>query len=242
MIEYHIHNPDFFIKAVASIAKIADHMVLQFGNRIRTYGMDGGRICLYEMLISKEDLEIIQDKNISIMIVLTDLQKVIQRLKGTDNLMLIFDDNRLTVKGRIANKNKTFRINIIDDESIPEDNIDKLSELELNSVFSINLSDFVDMMQDVKIYKESFVLETKGDIVSIKCDTIAGEMVSEIQLEFPTSSDEKCGYSMLLGEKILKELGSQDVIVSFGTDMPIMIFTQLSPTSFIKWYLAPRIE
>ena len=51
MIEYVIKNPQFFITCMQSIGSIIDETVLEFGGRLRSFGIGPSRICLYELLI-----------------------------------------------------------------------------------------------------------------------------------------------------------------------------------------------
>jgi len=241
LIEYEIKNPTFFIKALSSIAIIAEHIILQFGSRLRTYGMDTGGLCVYEMVIGKDDIKIISDEEVSAIFYLPDLQKILSRISSTKSLTLIYANYQLTVKANIDNKSKTFKIAELDEELMP-DIIPKLDKLDLSCVFNIELADLLDMIQDAKIYKDEFTIKTHGSYITLTCNGIIGEMESKIIIEPPPTSSTSCTYSIDLGEKIFKALGGNDVIVSFGKNMPIMIFNKLSPSSYIKWYLAPRVE
>ena len=241
MIEYNIKDPSFFLRSLSSIAKVADETVLQFGGRLRTYGMDASSICLYELVIGKSELEIIKDGKIDAMFHLDDLQKIINRFKNPEVLTIQYNDNILTIKGIVNDKKKTFTLSELDSE-IPIEPMVAMGKLALDSVFVINLADLLEMIKDMEIYAEIFTIETVDDKMIIKASGVIGNAESEIDIDDGVTSNEKCSYSLTYAKGILGTLGSQDVTISFAKNMPIMIFDKLSKDSFIRWYLAPRVE
>jgi len=241
MIEYNFKDPQFFLRCIKSISAIADNTVLQFGKRLRTYGMDGSRICLYELVIGESELDIIHDGKINIMIYLTDLQKILARFRNPDELTIIYDQNTITIKGKIANRNKTFKLGILDDD-VPHDPMEALNKLALDSVFKMDLSGFLDMIEDAEVYSDSFKIETKDDKIITTAFGNVGESMTEVYLEEGITAEEQCNYALSFAKGILKSLGSSEVTISFAHDKPIMIFDKLSKDSFVRWYLAPRVE
>lgn len=241
MIEYNIKDPSFFIRAMKSIAKVADETVLQFGKRLRTYGLDASRICLYELVIGESELEIVSDGKIDVMINLGDLQKILDRFRNPDLLTIQYDDNKIIIKGFVNGKRKTFKLLTLD-EDIPPDPMESFGKLALDSVFIIDLTDFIEMITDMELYAESFILQTVGDKMVVTAWGTVGDAISEMEIEDGITSNERCSYSLTFAKGILGTLGSQEVTISFAKDMPIMIFDKLSKDSFIRWYLAPRVE
>lgn len=242
MIEYKIKDPSYFIRCIKSIATIADNTVLQFGGKLRTYGMDGSRICLYELSIGKSELEIINDGRIDVMINMPDFQKILNRFRNPDVLKIQYANNIITIIGHINNKKKTFKLAVLDLD-VPPDPMESLNKLELNSVFKIDLTDFIDMIEDTEIFSDCFNIITKDlNKVIIEGFGVIGESRSEIDLPNGITADEKCSYSLSFTKNILKTLGSQEVTINFSHNMPIMIFDKLSKDSYIKWYLGPRVE
>ena len=57
MIRYKIKDSAFFLRCIKSIANVVDTTILQFGGHLRTYGLDASRICIYELVIGKSELE-----------------------------------------------------------------------------------------------------------------------------------------------------------------------------------------
>ena len=241
MIEYKIKDPAFFVRSVKSIGTVIDETLLQFGSRLRSYGLDQSHICLYELIIGESELEIISDGKIDIMIDIRDLVKIMNRFSSPDEMSISYDSERIIIKGRIDNKTKTFKLATLDSD-IPPDPMETLNKLELDSVFNINLSDFMDMISDAEIYSDAFTMETIDDKLVIEALGNTGSVMSELELDNAITSIEKCTYSISLIHNILKTLGSQDVIISFAKDKPIMIYNKLAKDSHLKWFVGPRVE
>lgn len=240
MIEYKIRDPAFFIRSVNTISTILDESVIQFGGHIRMYGIDPSGICLYEFILGEGELDIISDEKVNIMVCLPDIQQIFDRFKGSSDLTLMYDNSMITMKGRI-NGIKTFTLGILDLD-IPDDFTPKLADLELDSVFTIDMSDFLDMIKDAEINSEEYTIETIGDKLIITSWGKDGDTQSNTILDDETTSDEKCAYSVDYTKRILSTLGNDDGIVCFSKNMPLMIYNRLSVDSFIKWYLGPRVQ
>ena len=242
MIEYIIKDPKFFISCMKSISSVVDETVLEFGGKLRSYGMDGGRICLYELLIGKSELEIKSDGKIKVIVCVSDLQKILSRFSNPDELTIQYNDNRITIKGRIANKTKTFRLATLA-EDIPPDLISKImGNLEAKSVFTISLTDFLDMVKDGELYTEHVRIKTVDNKVIIDGNGQVGDFRSEYELDDEVTSEEACQYSIKFIKDIMGTLGNPEVIVSFSTKAPIMIYNKLSKDSHLRWFIAPRVE
>jgi len=240
MIEYTINNPKFFINAIASIGNIVDETVLQFGKGLRTYGMDPSRICLYELVLGKSFIDIVSDGRIDVMICVSDFLKILKRLTSSDTIKILFGSSVVTIKGKIGNKNKTFRLRVLTDEDKPEDLMHKLDDRKVDSIFNIDLADFIDMVGDSEIYAEIFRLKTSKNSVKVNGEGVVGDFESEIEAD--VTGEAQCQYSVVFIKNILKTLGNQEATISFSKAEPIMIYSKLSPDSHLKWYLAPRVD
>ena len=98
------------------------------------------------------------------------------------------------------------------------------------------------MISDAEIYSDAFTMETIDDKLVIEALGNTGSVMSELELDNAITSIEKCTYSISLIHNILKTLGSQDVIISFAKDKPIMIYNKLAKDSHLKWFVGPRVE
>lgn len=242
MIEYKIKHPHFLITALKSVVGCdTDQTLFQFGGGLRTFGLDPSRISVYEVVIGESQIDIIQDGKIEIMIDVPSLDKVLKRFSHPDSLSIIYDNNQIKIRGKINNRTKTFTLKALDEE--PDiDPIPALNNLRLNSIFNIELSEFLDMLGDVDIYAESFNLITKGNEIIMEAFGAVGQAETKYELDDDVTSKEICNYSLVKAKGILKELGNQNVTISFGKALPMMIFTKLTDDSYVKWYLAPRVE
>lgn len=242
MIKYKIKHPDFLIMALNTIVGChTDKTVLQFGGKIRSYGLDGGRIAAYEVIIGKSQLDIIEDGKIDVMIHVPSLASILKRFTHPDELTVIYDQNRVKIKGKIGNRNKTFSLSTLAGDA-PDDAMKTLSTLQLNAAFNINMSELRNMIDDVNVYSEKFSLHTEGNEVFLDAVNPMGYVKSGCFLEDEPTANDECDYSLLYAKDILKAMGNQEVTISFGKDLPMMIYSKLAEDSYVKWFLAPRVE
>jgi hypothetical protein len=239
LIEYKVNDTNFFIRAIKSIASVMDETVFHFKEGIRAFGFDPSRICLFELVIGTSELDIISDGDEAVLICIPDVTKALSRLASSEDLTLILDDNRLIIKGKIGGRTKTFKLNVSGDDH-PLDVSDILLNLELDSVFNISLADFMDMVKDGEMFSEVVQLKTENNTLKVDGYSGIGEFNSEIEMDI--TSEETCQYSIVFLNNMLKDLGGVEVTISFATNKPMMVYNKLSRDSYLKWFLAPRVE
>jgi len=244
MIEYNILNPSFFIKAMKAIKEVVYEGYLEFGDGIRLFGIGPSRIQLFELTLGNDILDVVKSGYEDVPLDLGDLYKVLDRFKGgeIESLKLIYDDNCLTIRGKVGGRIKTFKRYAVDiDYRIDENPIPKLLKLPLDAVFKVEATAFIDCLKDCELFAEIFTMESLND--SILISSVGNCGTSETEL--PTTeiySNQKASYSIPLVKKMLESTYNNEVIIMFKTDHPIAIHDKISDTSRMVWFLGPRVD
>jgi len=241
MILYKIKEPNIFIKCLKSLATAGDELLLRFGNGITTFGKDPAGVFLYYAEFGDSLIEIIEDGKIDVFVSLADLNKILKRFNTVEELTIAYENSLVILKVKLDNKRKTFKIRIVDGE-ITEGLRENLEKLNLDTVFTINGSDLLDSIRDAEIYAEFINIKVDGDVVRVWVNTVVGEMESDTILDSPATANNHCSYSSLYLSRILTSMTGTDIVVAFSKDMPIMIHNKISTDSYVKWYLAPRVD
>jgi len=241
MILYKIKEPNIFIKCLKSLATAGDELLLRFGNGITTFGKDPAGVFLYYAEFGDSLIEIIEDGKIDVFVSLADLNKILKRFNTVDELTIGYNNSMVMIKIKVDNKRKTFKIRIVDGD-LTEGLRENLEKLNLDTVFSINGSDLLDSIRDSEVYSDFLNIKVMNDVVRIWVNSVIGEMESDTILDSPATADNHCSYSNIYLTKILSSMTGTDIIVAFGNNMPIMIHNKISIDSYVKWYLAPRVD
>jgi len=241
MIEYKCKDPAFFMRSITSIAPIVSNTVIVFGKQLRMYGLDNGGLCLFDCMFGKEEFNISSDGIMRVSIDTTDLITIFKRFNNPDELSINYDNNQLIIKGKVDNRNKTFKLSVSSDD-LPQDPSRKLTSLELNAIFNISLPDMLEMIDDGSIYGEEFRISTRGKLINVYGSSPTGEFDVDHTLEEPVPVDETATYSIEVTHKILEKLKTSNIVVSFAEEMPLSIYVKLSAHSHLQWFIAPRVD
>jgi len=244
MINYEILNPKFFIDSMEGISTIIEEGMLEFNNGIKIFGIGPSRTTLFELNIGADILNVHSDEEVNVPINFFDLQKMLKRLKGgKENIFLFYDNNKITIRGKIGNKTKTFSLaELVElDCEIQVNPIENLLKLDLDSSFKIKTNDFVEALKDCEIYSDYVSLKTKNNSVVISTEAIIGEGSTEIETD-PILVESISGYSLLFLKKIFEKITSEEVLIRFTTDFPIMIYDRISESTRMIWFVSPRID
>ncbi|MCP4651656.1 MAG: hypothetical protein GY853_16465 [PVC group bacterium] len=242
MIDYEITEPALFIKKLEAIEKMIDEGWLQFGGRIRIVGLDPSRIAIFELIFGEEFIEIHEDDDISVPINIFDLSKIMVRLKTTETLRLVYDEEtyRLKVIGKIKNRKKTFNIPAVDIATEEEPPIDKLLGMDLPALFWIEASDLKDMIADCEIYSECLDIKTGDNTIMFKADYPNADVTTEIEME-GVVEDIISSYSIRFLKIMVGCMIGSKLLIRYGAGKPMIIIDKMSEESRMLWFLAPRV-
>lgn len=205
--------------------------------------LDAGHICTIDLKIGKDIIEIVEDQKINAGINLNSLEKVMKRFgKTPESLYFQFDDkrNEFIIKAKLDGKVKTFRLKNIDVE-FEEFNVDLLFNLPLDSIFKMDVSDFLNAVQDCSLYSNIFTMKTWKDRVEFISENISGGCKISVD-----SSDIVIGatasYPISFCEKILKEIPKSKITVLFKDNYVMVIHLKISNETYLRYALAPQVE
>jgi len=243
MIEYIITNPSFFINSMKAISSIIYEGFLLFDKTIIVSGMGASRIVFFELTIGEDLLLIKKGGHVKVPLDFSDLAKILKRFKSgkISTLSLLYDDNVLTIKGKIDNNSKTFKLRTkdIDYEDL---SLSKLLQLPLDAIFKINTFDLLDALKDCEIYSETFCIKTAENNVIIYETGNIGEVEVKLQPITEIYSDQTAAYKISFVRDILESTSNPEILLMFRKDYPLGIHDKLSDTSKMIWYIAPRVE
>jgi len=231
-----------FIKRLEAIEKMLDEGWLEFGGKIRIVGIDPSRIAVFEFVMGADHLKINQDDDIQMAINIFDFCKVLRRLKNSEILRLIYDQEsyQITIVGRVNNRKKTFKLPEIDISDQEEFPFEKLLAMSLPAMFWIEANDFKDMVEDCEMYSDAVDIGTGNDKVLVKAFYPNAEVSSEIEMpdiiEGVVSS-----YSIRFLKILINCMLGSKLLVRFGAGKPMIVLDKIDEETRMLWFLAPRI-
>ena len=243
-ISCNILNPSFFLKHMKSVAEFCDEGFIHFDNGIRFIGIDPSRIAVMELLMANDVVESDSKNKLSAPVKLWDLAKVIARFKNPKELELAYDEstNKITIRGVIGKKKKTFKLPTIDIDENLEDPLPALAKIKYNAIFKVGSDLLLDVIKDGELFAESVRFSTHNTILIVSTYGVGGENISEIDTGNEIYGKEKTRYSIKYLKKILTPMGSTDILIMFKSDYPIAIRDKLSEKSHMLYYLAPIVD
>jgi len=242
MVNYQIKNTSFFLKYLKQLGKIIDECWIEFGGKIRLFGMGPSRISVFEFMLGDDCMEIIEDEDIKIAINLSDLEKVLKRFTKDSSIFIKTGDNKLIITGDIKNKTKTFRLSQIDMEQTDKDPLPKLSKIPYNVILKMNGVDFKDSLKDSEICSEIITMETKGNDLYLSSIGYCNSVDIKYEMDYEIYADEKASYSIKFLLNMIEPMKNSEITIMFKSDYPMVMFEKISSKSWMKWYLAPRIS
>lgn len=222
-------------------------------------GIDPGRICLMIIQISKDDFEdytYIQDLNLAVNF--DDVKKVMDRSSGFENTTIKFNEHDKIIKFIMSGKNrsKTHNLKAIDlslDESVKPDRLDAVQML---AKWSMPLGYLNECIKDADIYSESIYITFDSNELIFKADGSIGmfettlskddELFSQYELienEEGIRELQTAEFSLHYLKYLLKtSLVAENVSLSMISRIPLKFEVFFGSSSYVKYYLAPRVE
>lgn len=245
VVTYNILDPKFFIKHSEVIASFLYEGILHLSDEIRLFGIDPGRIAVLELKLGNDLIETDNKHKLEAPINLGDFAKITKRFKDPEELTLIYDNisNMVTIRGKIKNKTKTFKLSTIDiDMTDIIDPIPKLLQIQYNAMFKISVNDLLDAVKDAEMFAEIFTIGIEDNNVFVCGGGVSGESKTIIETDSEIYGNEQSSYSIDRVKKMIMPLRGGDVIIMLKSDFPLSIYDKISNKSHMLYYLAPRIE
>jgi len=248
-----IDNSKILKAIVETLASIIDETKIQITpGEFKISAMDPSRICLLQLIITKENFEeYLCPSECEIILNLDDLDKIMKRSAANDTIELSYTEDTQKIKIKMqrdgSTRARTFSLALLDSdiEEIPMDN---LLKIEYNSEWSMDPDLLVEAIKDAEIYSEILNIkseEEKGLILS--SSGVIGEMEYEMDLEDlfePELNGVSSGaYSITFLRAILKIVSiTEELKISLKTDHPLKMNFNLLDGGVLDYFLAPRVD
>ena len=231
-------------RSIDAIAVIIDEAVLNISEKgLKLRAMDPSQIAMVDFSMPAESFdEYSVDRETSIGINFTELNRITRRAKNEDKIELSMEEKENTLgivfRGKTTRK---FRISLIDIDIKPprEPDISFTANVKIGSLI------LQDALRDAELIGNNITLEIDNDFkVFARGDT------GKINIKFPEetilsiTSDEKAKatYALEYFMNLIKAADPTTVVsIDMLTDAPVRIKYSIGDGN-VKYYLAPRIE
>jgi len=262
------NNAIAFCRLIEGLSKTFSDVNFRFNSEgISICEIDDGRIGLGRIFISKYDLENYEiEEDFKWSLNLDNFNKILKRFSTKkDSKIVIAGKTIKSVQIQISNDdlNDNPRKFSLENLSISDDTLNFQAMEDLDDRFTANidvkLSNFSRLLKDVELYSETITFETmkKQEKIMALAEGIQGDYEQKITIEGSEFDDIDNDFRivwsveyMKIFERIGKAFGTsgsksfQDKILmlSMAKDTPIKAEFELFNDSFIKFWIAPRIE
>ena len=238
------------VETLASIIDETDIVITPKEFTIKA--MDPSRICLLQLNIVKGDFDEYEcSKECKITVNLDDLDKIMKRSSGNDNITLSFQEDTQKIKIKMqrddSTRARTFSLALLDSdiEEIPMDN---LLKIEYESTWTMDPDFLVEAIKDAEIYSEILNMDiTEGQGLAFSSSGQIGEMKYELGeddlIDSNLNGTSSGAYSLTFLKAILKIASiTERLDISLKTDHPIKMIFNLLEGGVLSYFLAPRVE
>lgn len=212
--------------------------------------MDPSHVAMVDFSLSKQAFDEYQcDKPLKMGISLTGMLKFLRGIGTNEVLELSFDEGigKLNVQAK-GKYTRTFSMSTLELVSEEAPSPKKFTFNARVKILSSNLrqalSDAVMVSDYVRLEAatDKFVVKTSGDIASVTAEFVRGS--SDVLLDLAIQQDSSATFSLGYLNDIVKtaSVTSEVVTLEFSSDMPLKLDFEMPQDSYLRFYLAPRIE
>lgn len=222
--------------------------------------MDGSHICLVDLNIKKEDLDVFEtSEHFELGLNLDDLVKIIKRGSANDEITFLHDpkDKKLVLEMKAENSKKVrkFTMALIDIDT-EEIDVNQLEQLPFDNKCQFKLGILDEAMKDAEIFSEVLQINVKTTL-QFSAEGTMGDMCYDLDKDELQSSEftaeSEGNFAIQFLKNIMKISSITDnVSMALKSESPVkMKFMLYGPTkatpdkipdSYIQYYLAPRVE
>jgi len=253
-----VDNPEIIKRIFEGVESIVTETVINFTkDGMRITNIDGGRVALIDLFLSSEDFSEYKLKegseNSEIGLSLSDLRKILGRSTKQDKLTMFHKEGTTDLiiqMERNDGKKRKFTLRL-KDVSMPPIKPEQLEAISYNNSFEIDCSVFIDAIKDCDIYSETMSIIVKENVFKISAFSNVGELETEIPADhellrnYKFSEEANCTYANVHIDNAMKMYGLPNVSMAkiyTKQDNPIKIEYNILGKSFVKYYIAPRID
>ena len=177
------------------------------------------------------------EKTDNILIDSFDLNKILKRIKATDEVVVTLADDVFEIKVNNGKNNKIFKLQGIyamyDTPSLPD--------IDYKVKSSIDYNDFKESVHDSDLYEDKLRLRVENDNLVIYNNGIMGNYQSIIKLDKKYDSCSSVFSMHYLMDFLKLSSVYEDMSISFGDDIPLLLELE-GEGVHVKFMLAPVIE
>jgi proliferating cell nuclear antigen len=217
--------------------------------------IDAGRICLISLKIDKEDFDIYKcDKEEKLGLNIKDLLKILKRGSASDSIIFKFSENSnklsIQMQSNEGKKLRNFSITL-KDVSMPSIKPESLENITYKNSVTLPMGYLEEAIKDADIYSDTVIISLNEKALNFKSEGNVGETECVLDKEDPFLTDfiateEAEGSFALRFLGHMLKVGSvpsvNKVELAVSSEQPLRATFNLLGASYIKYFLAPRIE
>jgi len=256
MFEIKTLDPLFITKIFETINTIISETEVNFTpDGIQLVSIDAGRVCMVSLKIEPELFDNYKCNEKSIMgLNLEDLTKILNRCSKQDRLTLKHTEgsNKIAILMENSNGNKIRSFSLtMKDISMPPIKPESLDAIQYDNHVHIPMAYLKEIVKDAEIYGEMVDMRIDKDGLITLSESNVGEIETIINHDDPniTSISNTESANGVFALKFLKSMEKMGSIPSVDTielyikdDQPLKGVVRLGSDSYVKIFLAPRIE
>lgn len=248
MLEIHLRNISLFKLAIDSIKELTVECNFEFSDLgITLQTMDVSHTALISLCLFSDFFDIYKcDENVVLGINLTILNKCLKFINNEYNLIIKYEGEELKLIAKKDDKVKEYNIKLLDIEC---DRME-IPETETNgNIISLLSSEFKNICNELSQIGETIDININDSNITFSSeDGIINEI---IKLNFNEEKIQKINYeenlkftfsSKYLNTIVKASSLSNNVIINFMYEYPLLVKYKIDENSYIKYYLAPKIE
>lgn len=248
MLEIHLRNISLFKLAIDSIKELTVECNFEFSDLgITLQTMDVSHTALISLCLFSDFFDIYKcDENVVLGINLTILNKCLKFINNEYNLIIKYEGEELKLIAKKDDKVKEYNIKLLDIEC---DRME-IPETETNgNIISLLSSEFKNICNELSQIGETIDININDSNITFSSeDGIINEI---IKLNFNEEKIQKINYeenlkftfsSKYLNTIVKASWLSNNVIINFMYEYPLLVKYKIDENSYIKYYLAPKIE
>lgn len=246
MITINCEKAEQFSTIFQNIKSISDYITLIFEEHgLYVQGMDNSHISMYEIKLYSTWFDTYKiNESKTLCVTSSILQKTLSTKTMTQSITIdIEKDNALIILFESKTKKRKFTIPLINIDSevlsIPEQEYNVNICIQ-SKIFKNEIDELIQFSDTTKIIcnKDNFVLSINDD--ECACDTTFPENSCE---SYETNCETNAIYSLKMLQNFMKFFRlSQNINIHISEEIPILIKYNLQNNSYIKFYLAPKID
>lgn len=248
MLEIHLKNIKVFKLIIEAIKELVVECNFECNESgISLQSMDNSHVSLISLWLSSDFFDIYKcEKNIVLGINLTILNKCLRFINNEYNLIIKYENkDSINIIATNDNKNKEYNIKLL---NIENERLE-IPDTDYGTIISLLSLDFQNICNELSQIGETIDINIMKD--NITFSTESENLNEKIKLKFDDEKVQKVNYeedlkstfsSKYLNSFVKASSLSNNVIINLIYESPLLIEYKIDENSYIKYYLAPKIE